>query len=103
MRGTISIRDRSGKRGNPRNDLDRRRDESFAHLILAGKYCTSLTTPTRIVTFTLGRGSGNGDEFRKVCGKIAFMIALKAHFDGKVLVPDEPLNLPLNQKVRIEL
>ena len=31
------------------------------------------------------------------------MIALKAHFDGKVLVPDEPLHLPANQKVRIEL
>jgi hypothetical protein len=31
------------------------------------------------------------------------MIALKAHFDGKVLVPDEPLDLPANQKVRIEL
>ncbi len=31
------------------------------------------------------------------------MIALNAHFDGKVLVPDEPLDLPANQKVRIEL
>ncbi|HZZ41341.1 MAG TPA: hypothetical protein VFE58_00250 [Tepidisphaeraceae bacterium] len=31
------------------------------------------------------------------------MIVLNAHFDGKVIVPDEPLNLPPNQKVRIEL
>jgi hypothetical protein len=31
------------------------------------------------------------------------MIALNAHFDGKVLIPDEPLALPKNQKVRIEL
>jgi hypothetical protein len=31
------------------------------------------------------------------------MIALNAHFDGKVLIPDEPLELPANQKVRIEL
>jgi hypothetical protein len=31
------------------------------------------------------------------------MIALNAHFDGKVLIPDEPLALPANQKVRIEL
>jgi hypothetical protein len=31
------------------------------------------------------------------------MIALNAHYDGKVLVPDEPLALPTNQKVRIEL
>lgn len=31
------------------------------------------------------------------------MIALKAHFDGKVLVPDEPLALAPNQKVRITI
>ena len=31
------------------------------------------------------------------------MIALNAHFDGKVIVPDEPLDLPANQKVRVEL
>jgi|GEM_PF-4747626 len=29
------------------------------------------------------------------------MIALNAHFDGKVFVPDEPLNLPPNAKIRI--
>ena len=29
------------------------------------------------------------------------MIALKAHFDGKVLVPDEPLALKPNQRVQI--
>jgi hypothetical protein len=31
------------------------------------------------------------------------MIALKAHFDGKVLVPDEPLALAPNQQVRITI
>lgn len=31
------------------------------------------------------------------------MIALKAHFDGKVLVPDEPLDLKPNQHVRIQV
>ncbi len=31
---------------------------------------------------------------------ISLMIALNAHYDGKVLVPDEPLDLPANQKVR---
>jgi len=32
------------------------------------------------------------------------MIAINAHYDGKVIVPDEPLDLPLNQAlvVRIE-
>jgi hypothetical protein len=30
------------------------------------------------------------------------MIAPNAHFDGKVLIPDEPFALPANQKVRIE-
>ena len=32
------------------------------------------------------------------------MIAINAHFDGKVIVPDEPLDLPRNQRliVRIE-
>ena len=29
------------------------------------------------------------------------MIALKAHFDGKVFVPDEPVGLAPNQRVRI--
>ena len=31
------------------------------------------------------------------------MIALSAHYDGKVIVPDEPLNLPTNQKLRIQV
>jgi hypothetical protein len=31
------------------------------------------------------------------------MIALKAHFDGKVLVPDEPLALAPNQKVLLQI
>ncbi|HEV8606854.1 MAG TPA: hypothetical protein VGQ99_16035 [Tepidisphaeraceae bacterium] len=32
------------------------------------------------------------------------MVAFKAHFDGKVIIPDEPLNLPVNQRliVRVE-
>jgi hypothetical protein len=32
---------------------------------------------------------------------MVFMVALKAHFDGKVLVPDEPLALKPNQQVLI--
>lgn len=31
------------------------------------------------------------------------MIALNARYDGKVLIPDEPLNLPANQKVHIQV
>lgn len=31
------------------------------------------------------------------------MIALNAHYDGRVIVPDEPLDLPANQKVRINI
>ena len=31
------------------------------------------------------------------------MIALKAHFDGKVFVPDEPLVMKPNQKVRLTI
>jgi hypothetical protein len=34
---------------------------------------------------------------------ISLMIALKAHFDGKVLVPDEPLALAPNQKVLLQI
>lgn len=34
---------------------------------------------------------------------ISLMIALNAHYDGKVIVPDEPLDLPANQKVRIQV
>jgi hypothetical protein len=31
------------------------------------------------------------------------MIAIKAHFDGKYLVPDEPLNLPCDKELRIQI
>ena len=31
------------------------------------------------------------------------MVTLNAHFDGKVIVPDEPLNLPADQKLRIQI
>lgn len=29
------------------------------------------------------------------------MIPITAHFNGRVLVPDEPLNLPVNQPLRV--
>ena len=29
------------------------------------------------------------------------MTTLKAHFDGKVLIPDEPVNLPVNCALKI--
>jgi hypothetical protein len=29
------------------------------------------------------------------------MVTIRAHFDGRVLVPDEPLNLPANQPLRV--
>lgn len=31
------------------------------------------------------------------------MVTLKAHFDGKTIVPDEPLSLPPNQKLRVTI
>jgi hypothetical protein len=31
------------------------------------------------------------------------MTTLKAHFDGKVLVPDEPVNLPLNCTLNVQV
>ena len=31
------------------------------------------------------------------------MVAIKGHFDGKVIVPDEPLDLPRNQKLIIHV
>jgi len=31
------------------------------------------------------------------------MVKLNAHFDGKVIVPDEPLSLKPNQRVRIHI
>lgn len=31
------------------------------------------------------------------------MLTLNAHFDGKVIVPDEPLDLTPNQKLRISI
>jgi hypothetical protein len=29
------------------------------------------------------------------------MVAIRGHFDGKVIVPDEPVNLPVGQRVRV--
>lgn len=29
------------------------------------------------------------------------MTAIKAHFDGKVIIPDEPVNLPVNQPLNV--
>ena len=31
------------------------------------------------------------------------MVAIKGHFDGKVIVPDEPLDLPANQRVLVHI
>jgi hypothetical protein len=31
------------------------------------------------------------------------MTRLKAHFDGKVIVPDEPVDLPTNQKLIVHV
>lgn len=30
-------------------------------------------------------------------------MTINAHFDGKVIVPDEPLDLPLNQALQLEI
>ena len=56
-----------------------------------------------IDSLTVRNGSAIADELSDSWGIIRSMIALNAHFDGKVLIPDEPLALPANQKVRIEL
>jgi hypothetical protein len=31
------------------------------------------------------------------------MVAIKGHFDGKVIVPDEPVDLPPNQRLLIHV
>jgi hypothetical protein len=30
-------------------------------------------------------------------------LTIRAHFDGKVIVPDEPIDLPVNQPLEVEL
>jgi hypothetical protein len=34
---------------------------------------------------------------------IRLMVVLKAHFDGKVIVPDEPVSFAPNQKLRVSV
>lgn len=46
-------------------------------------------------------GTAVGFGIAGTCGMMLCMIALKAHFDGKVIVPDEPLGLAPNAKLRI--
>jgi hypothetical protein len=31
------------------------------------------------------------------------IVTIKAHFDGKVIVPDEPVDLPINQPLSVQL
>jgi hypothetical protein len=31
------------------------------------------------------------------------MVTLNAHFDGKAIIPDEPVSLPTNQKLRVTI
>lgn len=62
---------------------------------------TSAGVAGRTVIGMRGSGSEIGEDAPGGCGTMTFMIALKAHFDGKVLVPDEPLALAPNQRVRI--
>ena len=53
----------------------------------------------------LGRKRGNTGWCRLCRANLVYMgIAINAHYDGKVIVPDEPLDLPPNQPllVRIE-
>ena len=42
-------------------------------------------------------------EFRQIGYDCLIMVTLNAHFDGKVIVPDEPLALKTNQKLRISI
>ncbi len=30
-------------------------------------------------------------------------VTIRAHFDGKVIVPDEPVDLPVNQRLEVEM
>jgi hypothetical protein len=36
-------------------------------------------------------------------GYIQIVTTLKAHFDGRVLVPDEPVNLPVNRALKVQV
>jgi hypothetical protein len=31
------------------------------------------------------------------------IVTIRAHFDGKVIVPDEPVELPINQPLKVQL
>jgi hypothetical protein len=31
------------------------------------------------------------------------IVTIKAHYDGKVIVPDEPVDLPINQPLSVQL
>lgn len=46
---------------------------------------------------------GTQDFFSDFCYHDCTMVTLNAHFDGKVIVPDEPLALEPNQKLRISV
>jgi hypothetical protein len=64
---------------------------------------TSLNTAARIAVGTRGCGTAILDETLLKSVIMPFMIALNAHYDGKVIVPDEPLSLKPDQKLRISI
>lgn len=43
----------------------------------------------------------DGLQDRTKKGIVPFMKAIKAHYDGRVVVPEEPINLPVNTPVRV--
>lgn len=42
-------------------------------------------------------------NYHNASGIILTMVTLNAHFDGKTIVPDEPVSLTPNQKLRITI
>jgi hypothetical protein len=67
----------------------------------------SSIVPARTEIAMRGAGSASAasalisDDTPWAAGIIWVMVVLKAHFDGKVFVPDEPVSLQANQKVRV--
>ena len=47
--------------------------------------------------------NGSQVAILKNYGNFVTMTTLTAHFDGRVLVPDEPVKLPVNQPLRISV
>jgi hypothetical protein len=64
---------------------------------------TAFNPPDEPSTAPAAGATHRSELHHQLCYQCHTMVTLNAHFDGKVIVPDEPLALKPNQRLRISV